>query len=52
MKIIKTKENVSHRDHTAGRSTNHTHIQIYTINPRNFIKLELERRTKVELRHS
>ena len=46
--IFKTKENVSYRDHTAGRSTNHTHINLYD-HLRNFIKLELESRTKVDL---
>ena len=25
-KLSKQKENISHRDHTTGRSTNHTHI--------------------------
>ena len=51
-KLSKQKENVSHHDHTARRSTNHTHIQIYMMTLKTFIKLELESKTKIELRYS
>ena len=51
-KLSKQKENVSHCDHTTGRSTNHTIFKSDMITFQTFMKLELENRTKVELRHS
>ena len=52
-KLSKQKENVSHCDHTTGRSTNHTHTYTNLYDHlKNFMKLELESRTKIEHRNS